>query len=387
MRNNDVTAQDESGAIASGAVSGGLAAGPYGAIAGAAAPVLGGIIGNLLGGNSASQANDQRNAALAEYLGISVPDVEKMKLNLDHQQVVGRVDPQLQALFQQGPSAYENINVDPRLRSQQMAALESIGGIAKNGLSQADAASFELAKRDASSYDQAKQSQILQELQQRGQGGSGNELIARLKSDQSGADRLQQADLEQSRLQQQARLAALSQQGNLSGQLRQQDFSDAANKAQASDAISRFNTQSQQNENQANVGIANTAQVSNLQNQQRVSDNNVGLNNQQQIYNKGLQQQNYQNQLNLANARANVRTGNANSLDQRASQTAGMYAGIGQGIGTGVTNYINGQNTQNQQNFNNNLNQQYMDSLTKQKAQTYDNNSFDPNNPNGKNIT
>lgn len=303
-----------------------------------AAPVIGSIAGNLLGGNDRSDADNKRNQALAQYLGISVPDVEKMKLQLDQQVAVGQIDPELQALFEQAPSEYENINLDPRLRAQQMQALESIAGIAGSGLSQADAAAFEMAKREAASYDQAKQAQILQEMQSRGQGSSGNELIAKMKSSQSAADRLQQAGLEQAKLQQQARLQALQQQAGMASQLRQQDYSEAANKAQAQDAISRFNTQAKQNQNSSNVGIKNNAQVANLNNQQQISNNNVGIRNNQQIANKNLIQQDYQNRMNLASAKANALTGSANASDKRAGETAGMWAGIGQGVGTGIAN-------------------------------------------------
>lgn len=334
-----------------------------------AAPVVGSIAGNIMGADARRDADNKRNQALAQFLGLTVPDIEKMKLQLDQQTSVGQIDPQLQALFELGPSALENVSTDPRLRAQQMKALEDIAGIAGSGLSQADAAAFELAKRDASAYDTAKQAQLLQEMQQRGMGGSGQELIARTQASQSAADRLQQAGLEQAKLQQQARMQALQQQAGMAQQLRQQDYNEAANAAQAQDAIARFNTQSKQNQNASNVSIANNAQMQNLNNAQQIANNNVSIRNQQQQHNKGLIQQDYQNRYNLASAKANALTGSANASDQRASQTAGMWAGVGQGLGTGFAGIA--QNNVNQANAD----RQY--ALNKQVADSY----TDPNQP------
>lgn len=305
----------------------------------AAIPVITSVLGEISASGARRDANDARNAALAEYLNISVPDVEKMKLQLDQMQSVGEINPELQALFELGPSALENVNVDPRLRQNQLQALEQFAGLAKGELTQADLAGFELAKREAAAMDQAKQGQILQEMQARGQGGSGAELIARLKSSQSSADRLSNADLEQAKAIQNARLSALQQQANLSGSLRQQDYGEASNLAQQQDRISQFNTQSKQQQNASNVGIQNQAQMANLQNRQNIANANVGLRNQQQQYNKELAQRDYNNRMQLAQSRANARTGQASALDRTAEQTSGAIASIGQGLGTAYNTY------------------------------------------------
>jgi hypothetical protein len=310
---------------------------PAAAIASVAAPVIGGIIGNEQAKDSRNAAQKARDAALAQFSGIELPDVEKQKLLLEEYQSTGQLTPEMQQLIDLGPSSYENVNVDPRLRSEQMKALESVAGFASGNLSPADMAGFELARRNVAGEAQAKQGQILQDMQARGQGGSGAELIAKLNSNQNSADRLAQQQMEEAKAIQNARMQALSQQSNMAGNLRTQDYSEQARLAEARDAISRFNAQNAQNIEGSNVGSRNQAQAANLQNAQAISKANIDVRNQQQTHNKNLAQQQYQNQLQMAGAKAGQYGQQATSNDQQAGQTAAMYGTIGQGIGTGLS--------------------------------------------------
>ncbi len=311
-------------------------------IAGAiAAPLIGGLIGADQAGKSRADANRAREQALAQFANIQLPSLEEQKLLLDEYQLTGQMTPELEAIMNLGPTAMENIAIDPRLRAEQMSALEAMSGLAEGKMNPADAAAFELARRQSAAEAQAKEGQILQNMQQRGQGGSGAELMARLQSNQSGADRLQQAQLEEAKAMQNARMAALTQQANMSGQLRSQDYGEQSNLAKAKDLINQFNTQNAQGVQQRNVGSRNQAQLTNLQNQQNTANMNTELKNKQQIANKGLLQQQFGNQMNLAGAKAGQYQGQAQNADQQAAQTASMWAGIGQGVGTGVSAFAN----------------------------------------------
>lgn len=307
-----------------------------------AAPIIGGLIGQEQAKSQRDAADKARAQALAQYANLEVPDIEKQQLMLQEYQLTGQMTPELEMLIQQNPTAMENISVDPRLRAQQMSALEQMSGLAEGKMNPADAAAFELARRQSAAEAQAKEGQILQNMQQRGQGGSGAELMARLQSNQSGADRLQQAELEQAKAMQNARMAALTQQANLSGQLRTQDYGEQSNLAKAKDLINQFNTQNSQGVQQRNVGTKNNAQQLNLQNQQNNANMNTDLRNKQQISNKQLIADQYQRQLQLAAAKAGQYQAQAQNSDNRAAQTAGMYAGAGQGVGSIVSAF--GQN-------------------------------------------
>lgn len=310
-------------------------------VAAVAAPVVGGLIGGSSASKERKAAEAARAQALAQFAGISLPDLEAMKLNPELFSSAGNLTPEMIQLITQGDTALQDVSVDPRLRSSQMSALDQISGISSSGMSEGDQAAFELARRNAAAEAQAKQGQILQNMAQRGQSGSGAELAASLANAQGSADRLQQAQLEEAKARQQARMAALSQQANMAGSLRNADYSEQSNLANARDAISRFNAQNSQQVAQANTGARNNAQTTNLQNDQNIRNQNVTTNNMAQANNKNLLQQQFQNQMNLAGARSNALTGNANAADQRAGQTAGMWAGIGQGVGTAINAYAN----------------------------------------------
>ncbi|MHA0110743.1 hypothetical protein ACXYUI_26840, partial [Klebsiella pneumoniae] len=96
---------------------------------------------------------------------------------------------------------------------------------------------------------------ITQNMQARGLGGSGLDLVAKLQSGQDANQTEALRALEIAGQGEQARRDATAKAGNLGGSLESQDFGEQAAKAQAQDAINRFNTQ---NSNQAaqynNVG-------------------------------------------------------------------------------------------------------------------------------------
>jgi hypothetical protein len=310
-------------------------------IAGAiAAPIIGGLIGADQANKDRRAADAARNQALAQFANIDIPDIEKQKLALQEYQLTGILTPEVEALINLGPSAMEGISLDPAARQKQLEALEQMSGLASGQVQPGDIAAFELAKREAGAYDQAKQGQILQEMQQRGQGGSGAELLARLKSSQSSADRLNQAGLEQAKQMQNARMAALQAQSNMAGNLRSQDYGQETDLAKAKDMISQFNAQNAQSVGSRNTGIRNDAQKYNLQNTQNTANMNTELANKQQIHNKGLQQNQFDNSMSLAGAKAGMYGQQADAAQQQAGQTAAMWGGIGQGVGTGLSSFV-----------------------------------------------
>jgi len=320
-----------------GTAGGALIGGPAGA-------AIGGSIGGAIDAESAAsgdrdKADALREQALAQLTGISLPDYDKMQLALQHYQITGEITPELEAAIAQGPSAFENINVDPRLKANQMQALEQMSGLASGDIKPSDMAGFELARRNAAAEAQAKQGQILQEMQQRGQAGSGAELLARMTSAQSGADRLQQAQLQQAQAMQQAREAAISNMANMAGNIRSQDYSQASDLARARDIVAQQNVANARQVQAANVAAKNQAKQSNWTNAQDIANRNVDIANQQQQYNNNLARQKFEDQLNLGKAKAGALSGNAQASDTRAGQTADMWSGIGSAVGKGITAY------------------------------------------------
>lgn len=306
------------------------------ALASVAAPVIGGVLGQNQAASAAKQAEDAQKRAAAALANIQLPDIEKMKLALEEFAITGQYNPLVEQALALGPSAFENINIDPRLRQNQMTALQAVADKAQSGLSQSDLAGFELARRNSAAGEQSRQQQILQNLAQRGQGGSGAEIALRAISSQEAADRQSLEDLDMAGKQEQARLAALQAMSQMSGSLRGQEYGEQTNLAQARDAMEKFNLANSQDINQRNVLSRNQAQQQNLANQQRIAESNVGLRNQQQMSNKGLLQQNFQNEIQRAGGVARANQGLANMYDQQASNTQAGYSNIGNAVGTGL---------------------------------------------------
>lgn len=285
------------------------------------------------GDREAKKSRELLRQNVSEVNAIGLPDLEAQKIYLEQLQSAGQLTPELEQAILQQSSAMEGVSTDPRLKSQQMSALEQLAGISETGMSPADQAAFELARRGAAQENQAMQGQILQQMQARGQGGSGAELIARLTSSQKAADSMQAAQLEQAKLQQAARMQALNQVGALSGSIREQDFGEATKIAQARDLINQFNAQSQQGVQQRNVSQQNQAQQANLQNQQNILNQNAALRNQQQQFNKGLVQQQFQNQL----QKQGLKTGANQQLSGSYAQSAAQQGALtGQLLGAGL---------------------------------------------------
>lgn len=319
---------------------------PWLAAAAIAAPVIGGLIGQQASKGAADQSAKSSQAALDALRQVKTPDIDQMKLALEQYLRTGEYNPEMEQLVQLAPTALEDIQVDPRLRQQEMSALQTITEKGQNGLTQADLAAFELSRRQAGSEAQARDQQILQNMAQRGQGGSGAEIAMRAIAGQEQANRQSMADLDMASKKEQAKLAALQMAFQGSGELRAQDYGQALDLARANDVHAQYVAQNAQNLGQRNITSRNLAQQQNLAEQQRIADANVNLRNQQQQFNKGLLQQQFSNEMQKATGVASQQNNMANVYANQAAGTQGMYSGIGNAVGAGVSAYGNQQSNE-----------------------------------------
>lgn len=312
---------------------------PWLAAVAALAPVVGGAIGQGQAASARTDAENARKEALAQFAGLKPPSIEDQMLALQQYQEQGQMNPLLEQLIQQGDSRLSDVQTDPRLQAQQLSALEQVAGLASGQVKPGDMAAFEMARRNAAGEAQAKQGQILQEMQARGQGGSGAELLARLQAAQSGADRLSAAQMQEAQAQQNARMQALQQQANMATTVRSQNYGEQSDLARARDTINQFNSQNAQGVQSRNVNNQNNAQLQNLTNRQNIANANVDIANKQQANNKGLLQNQFSNQMNIAKGMAGQYGEQADASDKQAAQTAAMWGGIGQGVGGALGAY------------------------------------------------
>ena len=309
-------------------------------IGSAAAPVVGGIVGNEQARGERERAERLRQQMLQLFQNINVPTVAEQSIQLEQLKSQGQLTPELEQALSQGRSEMEGVSTDPRLREAQMAALAGLQDVANNGgMSATDRARWNTMQSELNQNEQGQRGAIMQDMARRGQAGSGMELAAQLMNQQASAQRASQQGMDVKAQAEQRALEALMNSGNMAGSIRGQEFGEKSAAAQAQDALNRFNVQTRQQVMGGNVDRRNQAQAMNLSESQRVADTNVGMRNQQQMHNKGLLQTNYQNQMQRAAGMTGQMAGQANAAENAADRTAGMWAGIGQGVGQGVAAY------------------------------------------------
>jgi len=291
------------------------------------------LIGGVADSSEKNKALGLQTDARKKLQDIKEPTIEEQQLALEKLQRGEKLTPvELQAV-QMGSSAMEDISTDPRLKQAQLDALTSLQGISDSGgLQLTDRANLEKLLGQAATSDKGRRDAVTQNMQERGMGGSGLELAAKLASAQDASMQQNQAATNTAAQAQQNALQALQQGGALAGDIRGQDFNQEAAKAQAMDEISRFNAANQQQANTINAGYGMQANQYNTDRGNQVLDQNTNIANQQQTYNKGLYQQQFDNSLAKQNAVANATKEEAGQVNKIGSQISQGLGTVGQGI-------------------------------------------------------
>lgn len=275
----------------------------------AIAPGIGtaiGAVGGLLGGlfSGGPDAEEQMAALQQEAMdaikNVDIPKLQQLQVQLQSYREAGMLTPELEQTVYAPESLMGGVSTDPRLKDAQMSALSSLQGISKGGLNMSDASMLDQIRRTSANQEHAKEQQILQDMQQRGQGGSGAELAAKLSSSQNAANNAGSQSLQVGATATQRALEALMNSGQLGGQMRSQEFGEQSQKAQAQDVINQFNTRNRQAVIGQNVQAQNTAQAANLGNKQDIMNKNTTTANQQTEANAKAVQDDYYNRLRKA---------------------------------------------------------------------------------------
>lgn len=267
------------------------------------ASVLGSVSDLLMGDQSAYDKKAMNAINENKKLWQDMPDLALDEITPENYQWQG--DLNLEGISGVPDVGYQDIGTnnwefqnDPALRERQMNSLGALDEIVEGGgFTLADKANLSKIQNDAAQGDRGRRDAIMQSMQARGMGGSGMELLAQLQSSQAATDRTSQAGMDQAGMAQQRALDAIMNQGAMAGSLRSQDFGENAQRAQALDAISKFNAQNRLNNNQFNAnknlntqqfnaGVGNQAATANWQGKQGIANQNTEAANQAQMHNK-----------------------------------------------------------------------------------------------------
>jgi hypothetical protein len=319
---------------------------PLGTILGAIGSIGSGIIGGIAGGGDNSQAMQLQLEALERIKQINTPEAKELALTLERYVSAGELAPELQEIVTQQDTELKGIQTDPRLRNAQMQALMNLQQMGAGQLRPEDEAALSRIQGDVARDEQGRQQAILQNMQERGQGGSGAELAARLSSSQGASNRLSNQGMDIAAQASQRALQAIMNAGTLGGQMQATDFNQQKDVASAQDVINRYNSMNRQNVIGSNVSTKNQAQATNLSNKQGILNSNVDLSNKQQVYNQELKQKQFDNEMAKQKAIASASGDASRAHTDSAKRTADMFGTVGGGLqkaGTAFDTYSENQ--------------------------------------------
>lgn len=300
---------------------------------------LGGIVGGILGNNAAkmdrSNQKKMMKQMVEEYKKIGYPPDYAREIIMQELVRQGVYTPELEQDLSDSvaESAMGDIQEDPALREAQMGALSSMQKRGKVGLSAEDRAALNQVRSEVQRDSEAKRQQILQQMQARGMGGSGAELMAQLSSAQGAADQAAAgSDTLMAQAQQRA-MEAIRQSAGMAGEVRGQDFGVASDKARAIDERNRFLAENTIARQQRNVQNLNQAQMANLQEQQRIADYNTQQKNAELLRQRDAEQRQYTDKLNYASGITGQQGKLANYYGDTANQKAQAQMNMAKGVG------------------------------------------------------
>lgn len=296
-----------------------------------------GDIGTLLGIGAAKgdveTAEEQSGLALAELLGISLPDYEKMKRQYALHQTGKEYSPEQLIAEQMQQDYLAGLRADPELMAKQRQYMSYLEDIAKKGMVPEEEAARNQLMRQLEASQQSKMADIERQAAQTGMASSGASLLAKMTAQQQAqnlaseeADRLA-AQMSQRRMGAQQSLAQQAKG------MEETEYARALQKAQNKQALDQFNLQQRAASSKYNVESLNAAQRANLARQQQVSDANIALLNKQQEYNKELERQRFLDQIKKQELISGAREKEAKSRYARAGRVAGEVGAVGEVLG------------------------------------------------------
>jgi hypothetical protein len=309
------------------------------AIASVAAPVIGGLVGNLMGAKDRRRARQMIQAAINELKAAGFPPDLSTPILFEKFQEIGILTPELEQDVQVAASEVAKLEEDPELRKGQLEALNVFRQMGKTGFGPEERAAFNQMRQEREKDLQA--TLAAQELQARrsGMATAGDTRAQQLLAIQAGADR---ASMEGDRIS--AMIAQRIREGasglaGVASQVRGQDFQADMARRQAEDERNRFIAQNAMSRQSRNVDALRSAQERREQQSMQLSAANTQMANAERLRQVEAQRQFWADKMDRARSLAGAYGGQAQQLQGQADRTGQMFAGIGSGIGQGAAAY------------------------------------------------
>lgn len=244
-----------------------------------------------------ANAEGYLNQAANAYANTNAPNLQKVQ---GKAVTYNPVATQQAQAAQQGPSNFGNISTNPAYTQAQTAQMAALSNLARNGgRNAASDASLASIQQNENANAAGQRGAIMQNMEARGQGGSSNSLLAQLSASQNATNNQSARDMDVAGQQANTALQAGQGAAQIGAGLHQQDYSEQANKAQAQDAVDRFNAGNSQTTNVFNAGQANDMGRYNSGQDLQSQEYNSGQDFAAQGYNSGLGQTQFQDQMGI----------------------------------------------------------------------------------------
>lgn len=302
----------------------------------AGSAIAGGVAGAIERSNASDEAKELMLQRLQELEAIGQPPETSIPLLLQEFKSQGIITPELEKEITLNVSKLSEIKEDPTYKQAQNQALQFLQQRSETGMGAEERAAYNMLRKEAAKEAEGKRQQIIQNMAQRGMGGSGVELAAQLAAAQSGDEMLSSGGDKIAAEAARNALNSIMQSGNLAGQIRGQDFDVASTRARAEDELNRFNVANQISRQTRNIESLNEAQMANLKEKQRIADANIAMSNEELRRQNQAKMNDWQAKLNLAQSKGNIYGDQANQRLKEGQAAAAGWQQIGQGVSQGV---------------------------------------------------
>ena len=312
---------------------------------------------DFLTGGESNAAQNALNNARQVFGNVQVPTAAQLTLpQLQQYVIAGVMTPaQAQAALIQS-NAYNGIQVDPAALESQMKSLEQLGTVAsQGGITPQMKAQLAEALNQVATQEHGANAAIEDQFAQRGIPTS---LMAEANMRSEAANDANTANLTATQAAGQAEqnaINAMMNEGSLGGNIENELYGQAANKAAAQNAINQWNAGNRTNVSEANAARTQQANAYNTENAQNMANENTGLSNQRTEYNAQIPETIFNNQIQKASGEAGAYQNIASNAEKQANQNLDIAKGIvsaaspfmnfgstsGGSTGTGVVNGMN----------------------------------------------
>ncbi len=253
---------------------------------------------------------------------LAVPEYDKYQAQRPYE--VEGYAPQMLGASEEGA-----LGLDEATRSRQMSVLDQLEQMYKSGgLDPQSAAAMNQAQMQANQNAQAQRAGIEAQALRSGKGNSNLQYLLQQQAGQADANRLNQASLDAAAQSRQRALEAMGMFSNQASNLRQQDFSQQQQAAQAKDIYSKFNTNMMNDALKYKVQQENQKNRDMFENQQNILNRNVEQANAAKDLKNKLAQNAFQNQLEKQKLMTGAVGGNVQAQQSQANLSSKGIGGI-----------------------------------------------------------